>query len=107
MNRQIYPPTPTPQPTDTGMSVDDAAFAMNLIHRFCEETFDHSWASLLPVIGLLKTLLETPEKFWDEWFSVTDTPHNKELRAKVNEFINSPGFDPRSIEQLRQFTETV
>jgi hypothetical protein len=86
------------------MSPEEAIFCMNLVHRFCDETFDHSWASLLPVIGLLKTLLESPDKFWHEWMSVTGTEHSRELRAKVNEFIARPDFDPHSLEQLKSFS---
>jgi hypothetical protein len=85
------------------MSVDEAALAMNLIHRFCEITFDHSWPSLLPVIGLLKTLLESPEDFWTEWLSATGGDFNRELRDQAVAFIQQPGFTG-SLEDMQSFT---
>lgn len=90
-----------------GMTPEEACFRMNLIHRYTDANFDGSWPSLLPTIGLLKALLETPELFWETYFAEMGTEHDKERSAKVAEFIARPEFDAHSYEQMKTFVRTI
>jgi hypothetical protein len=82
-----------PKPQPTGMSLDEATTAMSLIHQTCEREFDGSQQSLGRVIELSRTLIESPETFWSEYFA---SPASKRIEAA----ISSGDLDPNDVSKM-------
>jgi hypothetical protein len=108
MNRESFGSNKTYiQQRQLTFTTGEFELAMSLIRQVCERQFDGSIGSLNTTVYLSQVLFQNPLSFFEEYFAAMDSPHNKELRTKANEFIASPGFDARSLEQMKQFTRTI